>query len=560
MPALALSDHGNLFGAIEFYKECRKAGVKPIIGCEVYLAPGSRFERKANSAKEASTHFLLLAKNETGYKNLVKLVSAAHLEGMYYKPRIDKEMLAQHAEGLIGTSACLAGEVARHIMAGRAKDAEKSIDEFKKIFAPGDFYLEIADHGVPQQHVVAAELLKYGKQFGLKIVATNDVHYVRKEHAAAHDVLLCIQTGAKINDENRMRYHGPEFYLKTPEEMAALFQRSARGAGRNAGDRRQMQLEDRARRKQISRLRRAGGRDARGLSARALLRGPRERFGERAKEPTLRERLDFELGVLEKTGFTSYFLIVWDFIHYAKTHGIPVGPGRGSAAGSLISYVLEITDLDPLQVWAVLRALPQSRAHLAARYRRRLLLQPPARGDRVRAQKIWREVGRADHHLRHARREDGDSRRRARDGPELRRGRPADEDDPVRPEDDAGKGARRKPRFQARLRRGGNRAFAHRLGDDARGRLAPGGRARGGRGDFRPRPDRLRAADQGRPRRHRDAILDGAAGRTRPAEDGLSRPENADGDRGRAEADRADDRQKNDAARNSARRSRRVTN
>ena len=170
MPALALSDHGNLFGAIEFYKECRKVGVKPIIGCEVYLAPGSRFDRKANSAKEASTHFLLLAKDETGYQNLVKLVSAAHLEGMYYKPRIDKEILAQHAEGLIGTSACLAGEVARYIMAGRAKDAQQSIDTFKNIFAPGDFYLEIADHGIPQQKQVAGELLKYGRQFGLKIV------------------------------------------------------------------------------------------------------------------------------------------------------------------------------------------------------------------------------------------------------------------------------------------------------------------------------------------------------------------------------------------------------
>src|SRR5471032_1801896 len=223
MPALALSDHGNLFGAIEFYKECREVGVKPIIGCEVYLAPGSRLDGKANSAKEASTHFLLLAKNEAGYKNLVKLVSAAHLEGMYYKPRIDKEILAQYSDGLIGTSACLAGEVARHIMAGRGRDAEQSIDTFKSIFAPGDFYLEIADHGIPQQRQVATELFKYAKQFGLKIVATNDVHYVLKDHASAHDVLLCIQTGAKINDENRMRYPAPEFYLKTSEEMAALF-------------------------------------------------------------------------------------------------------------------------------------------------------------------------------------------------------------------------------------------------------------------------------------------------------------------------------------------------
>ncbi|HEV3272993.1 MAG TPA: DNA polymerase III subunit alpha [Candidatus Methylacidiphilales bacterium] len=349
MPALALTDHGNLFGAIEFYKECAKAGVKPIIGCEVYLAPGSRLEKKANSAKEASTHFLLLAKNETGYKNLVKLVSAAHLEGMYYKPRIDKEILARHAEGLVGTSACLAGEVARHIMAGRAKDAEKSIDDFKNIFAPGDFYIEIADHGIPQQRAVAAELLKYGKKFGLKIVATNDVHYVRKEHAAAHDVLLCIQTGAKINDENRMRYHGPEFYLKTTEEMAVLF-RDVPGALSTT-----LEIADKCDLKIVLGENKfpayavPEGETREGYFRRLCYEGLERRFGARAKDPALRQRLDFEIGVLNKTGFTSYFLIVWDFIHYAKTHDIPVGPGRGSAAGSLIAYALEITDIDPLQ-------------------------------------------------------------------------------------------------------------------------------------------------------------------------------------------------------------------
>jgi DNA polymerase-3 subunit alpha len=349
MPALALSDHGNLFGAVEFYKECRKVNLKPIIGCEVYLAPGSRFDRKANSAKEASTHFLLLAKDEEGYRNLVKLVSIAHLEGQYYKPRIDKEILSQHNKGLVGTSACLAGEVARHIMAGRPKDAEKSIDDFKNIFAPGDFYLEIADHGVPQQKTVIAELLKYSKQFGLKIVATNDVHYVRKEHAEAHDVLLCIQTGAKIADENRMRYHGPEFYLKSTEEMAALF-RDVPGSLATT-----LEIADKCNLKivlgenKFPAYAAPEGETREGYLRRLCFAGLEKRFGERAQEPALRERLDFELNVLAKTGFTSYFLIVWDFIHYAKTHGIPVGPGRGSAAGSLISYVLEITDLDPLK-------------------------------------------------------------------------------------------------------------------------------------------------------------------------------------------------------------------
>ncbi len=349
MPALALSDHGNLFGAIEFYKECSKVGVKPIIGCEVYLAPGSRFDRKANSAKEASTHFLLLAKDEAGYKNLVKLVSSAHLEGMYYKPRIDKEILRQYSKGLIGTSACLAGEVARNILGGRMKDAEKSIDDFKNIFEPGDFYLEIADHGIPQQHAVAQELLKFSKQFGLKIVATNDVHYVRKEHAAAHDVLLCIQTGAKINDENRMRYHGPEFYLKTTEEMAALFKDVPEALATTLEIADKCNLKIALGENKFPAYTVPEGETREGYLRRLCFEGLERRFGERAKEPALRERLDFELNVLNKTGFTSYFLIVWDFIHYAKTHDIPVGPGRGSAAGSLIAYVLEITDLDPLK-------------------------------------------------------------------------------------------------------------------------------------------------------------------------------------------------------------------
>ncbi len=349
MPALALSDHGNLFGAIEFYKECKKAGVKPIIGCEVYLAPGDLEDKKANSAKEASTHFLLLAKDEIGYQNLVKLVSIAHLDGMYYKPRIDKKRLAQYREGLIGTSACLAGEVARHIMAGRMKDAEQSIDDFKNIFAPGDFYLEIADHGVPQQKTVAMELLKFGKEFGLKIVATNDVHYVKKEHAEAHDVLLCIQTGAKLNDEKRMRYPAPEFYLKTTEEMAALFREVPESLATTLEIAEKCNLKIELGKNKFPDYTPPEGETRDGYLKRLCYEGLERRFGERATEPALRERLDFELDVLLKTGFTSYFLIVWDFIHYAKSNGIPVGPGRGSAAGALIAYVLGITDLDPLK-------------------------------------------------------------------------------------------------------------------------------------------------------------------------------------------------------------------
>jgi DNA polymerase-3 subunit alpha len=349
MPALALTDHGNMFGAVEFYKECRSAGIKPIVGCEVYLAPGSRFERKSATPKEASTHFLLLAKSELGYHNLLKLVSAAHLEGQYYKPRIDKEILAQYSEGLIGTSACLAGEVARHIMAGRAKEAAASIDTFKSIFAPGDFYLEIADHGIPQQKQVAVELFKYAKQFGLKIVATNDVHYVRKDHASAHDVLLCIQTGAKIADENRMRYYAPEFYLKTTEEMAALFAEVPDALAQTLEIAEKCDLKIELGVNKFPAYTVPEGETREGYLRRLCEDGLVRRFPDRHHEPELRQRLDFELDVLSKTGFTSYFLITWDFIDYAKRNGIPVGPGRGSAAGSLIAYVLGITDLDPLR-------------------------------------------------------------------------------------------------------------------------------------------------------------------------------------------------------------------
>jgi DNA polymerase-3 subunit alpha len=349
MSALALTDHGNLFGAVEFYKECKEAGIKPIVGCEVYLAPGSRFDRKSATPKEASTHFLLLAKNDVGYHNLLKLVSAAHLEGQYYKPRIDKEILAQYREGLIGTSACLAGEVARHIMAGRTKEAAASIDTFKNIFAPGDFYLEIADHGVPQQKMVMPELFKYAKDFGLKIVATNDVHYVRKDHAAAHDVLLCIQTGAKIADENRMRYYSPEFYLKTQEEMAALFAEVPETLKQTLEIAEKCDLKIELGKNKFPAYTVPEGETREGYLQRLCYEGLTKRFPNTHENAELRDRLDFELDVLNKTGFTSYFLITWDFIDYAKRNGIPVGPGRGSAAGSLIAYVLGITDLDPLK-------------------------------------------------------------------------------------------------------------------------------------------------------------------------------------------------------------------
>ena len=350
MPAVALTDHGNLFGAIEFYKACKDAKVKAIIGCEVYMAPGDRRERKANSAREASTHFLLLAKNEKGYHNLLKLVSAAHLEGQYYKPRIDKEILREHAEGLIATSACLKGEIAQHILQEQVEHAENSMREFQSMFAPGDFYLEVHRHGIPAQEQVLKQLVVSGKKLGIKLVAANDVHYMAKEDASAHDALLCIGTGAMLSDEKRMRYPSQEFYFKSPEEMEALFHDLPEAIASTVEIAEKCNLTIELGKNKFPAYPPPDERSREQYLRDLCQEGVEKRyapFGGVTKE--IQERLDFELAVLEKTGFTSYFLIVWDFIDYAKRQGIPVGPGRGSAAGSLIAYALGITDLDPLK-------------------------------------------------------------------------------------------------------------------------------------------------------------------------------------------------------------------
>ncbi|SDT88234.1 DNA polymerase-3 subunit alpha [Verrucomicrobium sp. GAS474] len=355
MPALALTDHGNLFGAIGFYQACLKAGVKPIIGCEVYMAPGDRRERKANSARDASTHFMLLAKNEVGYHNLIRLVSSAHLEGQYYKPRIDKEILREHAEGLIGTSACLKNEIAQHLLQDQVEHAEKAILEYQSMFAPGDFYLEIHRHGIPGQEQVLRHLVALGKKLGVKLVAANDVHYLTKDDSAAHDALLCIGTGALLTDEKRMRYTVNEFYFKSPDEMAALFHDlpEALESTLEIAGKCNLKIEL-GKNKFPAYPLPEGQATAEGYLRELCIEGVKKRYTdpktdtpERMKE--IWERLDFELNVLAKTGFTAYFLIVWDFIDYAKRAGIPVGPGRGSAAGSLIAYALGITDLCPLR-------------------------------------------------------------------------------------------------------------------------------------------------------------------------------------------------------------------
>src|ERR1700760_3838382 len=349
MPAVAMTDHGNMFGAIEFYQTAEKAGVKPIIGCEVYMAPGSMIDKSASSARDAAFHFTLLAKDMRGYSNLVKLVSAAHLEGFHYKPRIDKELLAKHSEGLIGMSACLKGEINMAIQAGDLSKAQKSAADFAEIFGPGNFYLELHDHGLEAQHLCNRALLEISKKMGLPLVAANDVHFLERSHHEAHDVMICIGTGSMVHDERRMHYP-TEVYFKSADEMRAIFSEIPEALANTLRIAEACNLKLDFGVSKYPAYTPPEGKTREELLRELCHHGLRDRYGERAEtDKELRERLDYEISVLEKAGFVSYFLIVWDFIHYAKQNGIPVGPGRGSAAGSLVSYAMGITDIDPLQ-------------------------------------------------------------------------------------------------------------------------------------------------------------------------------------------------------------------
>ena len=350
MPALALTDHGSLFGAVDFYQSAEKAGIKPIIGCEIYVAPGSMLEKKSsNGGKDAAYHMTLLASDDEGYRNLVKLTTAAHLEGFYYKPRVDKELLAKHSKGLIALSGCLKGEVNMALSGGQPDKALELASAYRDIFGKENFFIELSDHGIEQQRRNRGGLIEIARELDLGLVATNDVHFLERTHHEAHDVMICIGTGAMIHDEKRMRYV-PELYFKSGEEMAALF------ADRPDAIANTLAIAERCTAKlEFGKSKYPDylppeGKTREGYLLELCEEGLRHRFGERSgTDPALRQRLDFELSVLSKTGFTSYFLIVWDFINYAKGQGIPVGPGRGSAAGSLVAYVLGITDLDPLR-------------------------------------------------------------------------------------------------------------------------------------------------------------------------------------------------------------------
>jgi len=350
MPALALTDHGCLFGAVEFYKKCVTKKIKPIIGCEMYLAPQSRFDRKADVKNTgASFHIVLLCKNETGYKNLMKLVSLGYLEGFYYKPRIDKEILKQYSEGLIALSACLKSELSYTILNKGINKAGDVIEEYKSIFND-DYYLEVQNHGIAEEDQVREAILTLADDYNLKAVATNDIHYLKKEHHEAHDVLLCLQTGKDLNDPNRMKYSTTELYFKSPEEMAQLFPDNPELLENSLEIAEKCNLKMKFKNYLIPDFEIPEDDDSKTLPEylhKLAYNGLKERYTEIT--PELEQRLDRELEVINSMNYAGYFLITYDFIRYAREHNIPVGPGRGSAAGSLVSYCLNITNLDPIK-------------------------------------------------------------------------------------------------------------------------------------------------------------------------------------------------------------------
>ena len=346
MDSLAITDHGNMFGAIDFYLEAQKAGIKPIIGCEFYIAPKSRLE-KSGGIEDAANHLILLARNEEGYHNLMKLVSISYLEGFYYRPRIDKEVLAQHAAGLIGSSACLKGEIADLIIQKRFNDALKAADIYQNILGKGNFYLEIQGNSIPEQKIVNTGLIKISGELNIPLVATNDVHYPTKDRAAAHEALLCIQTQTTLDDPKHMRFQTEEFYFTSPAEMKELFRECPEALKNTLEIAGRCNLELDFSQMHLPKYSPPGGKDKEEFLLELCEKGLAK--SNLDNNPDVQKRLDHELKIIKHMGFISYFLIVWDFIAYAKSQSIPVGPGRGSAAGSLVSYLLGITDLNPLK-------------------------------------------------------------------------------------------------------------------------------------------------------------------------------------------------------------------
>ena len=346
MNSAAITDHGVMYGVIDFYREARKQGINPILGCEVYVAPNSRFDREVTGGDDRYYHLVLLAENNEGYENLTKIVSKGFVEGYYYKPRVDKELLRTCHKGIIALSACLAGEVPRYLTKGMYEEAKDRALEYQEIFGKGNYFLELQDHGIPDQQLVNQQLMKLSQETGLELVAMNDVHYTYADDAKAHDILLCIQTGKKLSDENRMRYEGGQYYVKSEEEMAALFPyaRQALENTQKIADRCSVEIEFGV--TKLPKYDVPEGYTSWEYLQKLCYEGMDQRY--RIPSQELKDRLAYELDTIRHMGYVDYFLIVWDFIKYAKDHGIAVGPGRGSAAGSIVSYCLGITTIDPI--------------------------------------------------------------------------------------------------------------------------------------------------------------------------------------------------------------------
>ncbi len=355
MDSAAITDHGVMYGVIDFYKACKEEGINPVLGCEVYVAPNSRFDKELTGGEDRYYHLVLLAENNTGYDNLMKIVSRGFTEGYYYKPRVDMELLRECHEGLIALSACLAGEVPRYIQKGLVDEAKKAALRYLDCFGEGNYFLELQDHGLPEQRMVNTSLLQISRELNIPLVATNDVHYTYADDVKPHDILLCIQTGKKLADEDRMRYEGGQYFVKSEEEMKGLFPYAWEAVEntQRIADRCHVEIEFGV--TKLPKFEVPQGYDSWSYLNKLCFDGLKERYGEDLEAPagsagqSLKERLDYELSVIQAMGYVDYFLIVWDFINYAKGNGIMVGPGRGSAAGSIVSYALKITNIDPIK-------------------------------------------------------------------------------------------------------------------------------------------------------------------------------------------------------------------
>ncbi|MBM7581549.1 DNA polymerase-3 subunit alpha [Caldicoprobacter guelmensis] len=346
MSSIAITDHGAMYGVVDFYREAKDRGIHPVIGCEVYIAPRSMYHKEAHTDSNYA-HLVLLAENQTGYQNLVKLVSMGFLEGFYYKPRIDYDVLAQYSEGLIGLSSCMAGDIPRLLLGGQYRQAKELAVRLERIFGKGNFYLELQNHGLEQQRIVNESLMALSRETGIPVVVTNDVHYVDREDAEVHDVLLCIQTGSTIDEPNRMRFETDQFYLKSPDEMMKLFKDCPEGIANTVAIAQRCKVDFDFNTIHLPKYDVPKGYTAAEYLRHLCYEGLKRKYSPVTHEA--QERLEYELSVIEQMGYVDYFLIVWDFIRFARERGIMVGPGRGSAAGSIVAYVLDITQIDPLR-------------------------------------------------------------------------------------------------------------------------------------------------------------------------------------------------------------------